>query len=53
MMASGVFVGAGDIVGRIAFAGALSEAVDQPFDFIEAEQQRWKPVIARAKIRPD
>ena len=21
--------------------------------FIEAEQQRWKPVIARAKIKPD
>lgn len=21
--------------------------------FIEAEQQRWKPMIARAKIKPD
>ena len=21
--------------------------------FIEAEQKRWKPVIARAKIKPD
>jgi tripartite-type tricarboxylate transporter receptor subunit TctC len=21
--------------------------------FIQAEQQRWKPVIARAKIKPD